>query len=83
MVVQMLDRGKFRTVGTIRLVNGLVELRETRGSMRSLREFSYGRKYTPADGVDYLRALVDKFSRSSSVNLVKEKEDDAWLMEQC
>lgn len=65
--------------GTIRWVNDEVVL-DTKGlNSRLLSEISLHDKiYTSNDGIKYLKALVSKFERSTSIVLKKEPMD-TWL----
>lgn len=74
MIIQGQFKGEWKDLGTVRLENGKV-VSTGKGSDEI---FWVDKIYTPADGLDYLKAFVGKFERSYGVRLIRE-DQDTWL----
>lgn len=75
MIIRMLRRGKLERVGYIRYDGHEVILEA--GAEQDLFASVMGR--TPQDGIDYLKAVLSYFARSSGIVLVKESVDKEWM----
>jgi hypothetical protein len=82
MIIKTLSDGKYVESGKIRFKNGKVRLMGMSPDMKRLMKHVYlgTEAFRPIDGIDYLEAIVDKFSSSTGVALIKEAED-TWFEE--
>src|SRR5512147_2937354 len=81
MLVTVMRRGAYRKVGTIRFIDGEVRFSGFEDTPRTLfdRVYWFGRVLTPQDSLDYLMAIVSKFSLSRVIELLKEPGDSVWI----
>ncbi len=81
MKVKLLQGKEYKTIGYIYMKDHEVVLDFTNeddaGYFREVTADE--RPCTPADGPEYLKALVNKFSYSLSLVLVKEERDREWI----
>ncbi len=81
MIVTVMRRGEYRKFGTIRFIDGEVRFGDFDDTPHTLFDRVYwsDRILTPEDSLDYLMAIVTKFSLSRVIELLKEPADSVWM----
>lgn len=81
MLVKVRRNQGFKKIGTIRYVNGKVEVNVDKGHSDMFKEIGItkGESYKPSDGLKYLEMLMVWLCWSSVILLIEEDSDKEWL----